>query len=287
MSPICIVTDSSAQFAQPSFPGRNIVKIISHDVEINGRLYREGEDLRAQNLPSSASKELQPKLIPPSPEMFYQEFSSIGQSFDTIIGIFLSSSLSECFNNATKAAATLHGRFNVQTIDSQTTSLGLGLLVQAAADLVSKGCSLTEVELQIRSQIPQIYGIFCMPGLTYLNSNKFIDHAQATIGEMLGLLPIFALEEGQLSPLEKVRNHRHAIEFFQEFLDEFEYLQHIALLQSAPPNPQEARMLRDYAQDSFPKTPFTEHTINLPLSVLFGPRSMGLIVVEAHGHPRH
>ena len=287
MSPICIVTDSSAQFAQPSFPGRNIVKIISHGVQINGHIYREGEDLRAQNLPPSANKELQPQLIPPSAEMFYQEFMSIGQSYDTIIGLFLSSSLSECYNNATKAASTLHGRFNVQTIDSQTTSLGLGLLVQSAADLIAKGCSLPEVELQIRSQIPQIYGVFCTPGLTYLNSNNFIDHAQATIGEMLGLLPIFALEEGQLSPLEKVRNHRHAIEFFQEFLDEFEYLQHIALLQSAPPNAQDARMLRDYAQDGFPKTPFTEHTINLPLSVLFGPRSTGLIVVEAHGHQRH
>ena len=287
MSSICIVTDSSAQFAQPSFPGRNVVKIISHDVQINGRIFPGGEDLKAQNLPPSANKELQPKLIPPSPEMFYKEFSSIGQSYDTIIGLFLSSSLSECYSNAAKAAATLHGRFNVQTIDSQTTSLGLGLLVQFAADLIAKGCSLSEIELHIRSQIPQIYGVFCTPGLTYLYSNKFIDYAQATIGEMLGLLPIFALEDGQLSPLEKVRNHRHAIEFFQEFLDEFESLQHIALLQSAPSNTQEARMLRDYAQDSFPKTPFTEHTINLPLSVLFGPRSMGLIVVEAHGRQRH
>jgi DegV family protein with EDD domain len=280
MGSICIVTDGSIQFAQPSFPGRDCVRIIPLDIQLNGQIIAGGGDVKSSNLPAFANKKLNPAILAPSPDQFRESFLSIGRSYDQIIGLFLSSHLSSCYENACQAAESLHGRLTVQAIDSQTVSLGLGLLVQNAADLVAKGASIADVERLVRSQIPQIYAVFCTPGLTYLYYNKFVDYAQAMIGEMLSLLPIFALEEGQLSPLEKVRSHRHAMDFFQEFLDEFDHLQHIALIQSAPPNPQEARLLREHAQDSFPKTPFTEHTINLPLATLFGPRSMGLIVIE-------
>jgi hypothetical protein len=69
--------------------------------------------------------------------------------------------------------------------------------------------------------------------------------------------------------------------YYQEFIEEFEQLQHIALLQNIPPSPQDAQLLRDYVHESFPRTPFTTHPINLPLATLFGPRSSGLFVIES------
>jgi len=101
------------------------------------------------------------------------------------------------------------------------------------------------------------------------------------VGEMLGLFPIFAFEEGQLTPLETVRNHRQVLAFFQEFLEEFDQLQYVSFLQSAiNSNSQDGRILRDHTQDRFVHTPFSEHTINLPVATLFGPNAIGLFVVE-------
>ncbi len=40
-------------------------------------------------------------------------------------------------------------------------------------------------------------------------------------------------------------------------------------------------MLREFVQEVYSQTPFTEHAINLPLATLLGPNSMGLIVVES------
>jgi hypothetical protein len=39
-------------------------------------------------------------------------------------------------------------------------------------------------------------------------------------------------------------------------------------------------VLREHAQSNFSNAPFSEHAINLPLAALFGPRSLGVIVVE-------
>ncbi len=280
MSSICILTDSSAQFPQLAFPGRNLVRIMPLDVELNGTIYEEGKDLKAAALPAQANDTLKPRLLPPPQEKLRQLIVSLGQTYNEIIAIVMSSQLSTVYDATREAGEAIAGRVSIQIVDSQTTSVGLGILVQHAAEAAARGDNSVEIERMIRAVIPHVYMVACTPGLSYLYYAGFVDRAQASVGEMLGLLPIFAMDEGRLTPLEKVRTHRNALDFFQEFIDEFDALQHIALLQSVQPNQQDSRLLREHVEDFFPQTPFSEHTINLPLATLIGPRSVGLVVVE-------
>jgi fatty acid-binding protein DegV len=121
--------------------------------------------------------------------------------------------------------------------------------------------------------------LFCIPGLSHLASVGYLSPAQAIVGEMLGLFPIFMLEEGHLSPLEKVRTQRHLIESFQEFVEEFESPRNIVLLKGSQ-NHLRTRPLRQYVGEMFPETPFSEHTLNAPLTTMLGPQSIGLTVME-------
>ena len=276
----CILTDSSAQFPQLSFAGRDLVRVISLDVELGGKLYKEGGDLRPAQLKPVATTEDSPRLIAPTVDEFQEMYISLGRVYDDILVILLSAQLSDAYDNAQQAAGQLQGARPIIVINSQTTSVGLGLLVQTAAEALSEGHSIVEAERIVRAMIPHVYTLICAPSLSYLHYAGFLDHAQATIGEMMGIYPIFTLEEGRLTPMEKVRNYRYALEYFQEFLEEYDDLRHIALLQSIPPNAQEARILRQSAQECFPDTSYTEHAMNLPFSILFGPKTMSLIVVE-------
>jgi len=277
---ICILTDSTAQFPQLGFPGRNDVRVISFSIEVNGQVYEEGQELRAADLPASANDRLRPRLIPPSVEKFRELFLNLGFYYSEIVAVLTSASLSAACQNAMQAAADVQGRARVIVIDSQTTSVGLGLMVQTAAEAASQGLNVIEVERIVRSSIPRTYMTICTPGLSYLYYAGLVDQAQAFVGEMLGLMPIFTLEDGQISAVEKVRNTRSLVDYMQEFICEFDNLQHIAFIQSTPGLAHEARLIREHAQNSFPQTPFSEHTINPPLAALFGPRSVGLVVVE-------
>jgi DegV family protein with EDD domain len=280
---VCILTDSTAQFPQLGFPGRSHVRVMTYTIQVNGRLYDEGQELKSSDLPQSASEELHPRLVAPSVEKFVEMFSSLGQQYPDIIAILCSANLTHAYENALKAQKSVQGRVKVTLIDSQTTSVGLGLLVQSAAEAAAQGKTAFDIERSVRSMVPHTYMMVCTPGLSYLHYAGIVDQGQAFVGEMLGLMPIFTLEEGQISAVEKVRNTRSLVDFMQEFILEFDQLIHIAFINSVPGLPHEARLMREHVQTSFPQTPFSEHSINLPLAALIGPRSIGLVVVERPG----
>ncbi len=280
MPSLCILTDSSVQFSQPSFPGRNLVHILPLSVQFTHQSEREEQSLKVNDLPVSAIDKLQPRLLPPSPETIRNTILSLGQTYDEVLAIFISSTFCPVMEAAQDAVKSLHGRIHIQFIDSQTTSIGLGILVQAAAETASRGEPASETERQVRNLIGHIYAAICVPGLSYLHYSGILDHAQATVGELLGLHAIFSIEEGRLSPVLKVRSTRQAYDYFQEFLDEFDHLKHIGLLQGVHHNPSESRLLREHAQSNYNRTTFTEHTTNLPLAILFGPSATGLFIIE-------
>lgn len=287
MGSICILTDSSAQFPQIGFSGRNDVRVVSFSVEINGQIHSDGRDLRPNDLPPSANEALQPRLVAPSPESLEELYMNLSQQYDNILAILSSSSLNNIFQNAQKAAEAVRGSANVSVIDSQTISVGLGLLVQSAAEAAANGRTAPDVERMIRNLVPHTYMMLCTPVLSYLYYAGFVDQSQAFVGEMLGLMPIFTLEEGQLSAVEKVRNTRSLVDYMQEFVCEFDELQHISFIQGIPALAHEAKLMREHAQTCFPQTPFSEHAINLPLATLIGPRSVALIAIEKPDDGRH
>lgn len=277
MESICIITDNSAQFPHPNYLGRNLVKIASLKTYLGQK--QTLEQWKVQSLPSVA-EELCPRLVAPTVDEFRQLFIELGNSYRQILGIFLSSKLNDCYRNAETAAKSLHNGCDIQIIDSQTTSASLGLMIQTAAQSIVEGATLMEAEQRVRSLIPSAYAVLCIPSLSYLHCNGFVDLTQALVGEMLGLLPIFALEEGSLTPVEKLRSYRQITEFFLEFLDEFEDLQHVALLQSIKTPTPDANLLKEYTQKTFTSTTFSTHTINLPLATLLGPTCTALFVLE-------
>ena len=280
MKPTCILTDGLVQFTQPGFLGREDVRILPYAIERNGMVYPDGEGLKTNGLPTCTGDQHQIRLLKPDVEQFTQVFQSLTGKYREVIVILTSCELSLFYACAEKASAMVRGQLGVTLIDSQTISVGLGLLVQLAADLAAHGLSTLEIERRVRKAVTQIYTIFSTACLSFLSQEGYIDEGQAAIGEMLGLIPLFSLEEGKLSPIEKARNPRGVLDFFQEFLGEFETLQHIAFLQGSVPPTHEPHPLREHAQLHFPHTPFSEHTINPPVATLLGPRTFGLVLFE-------
>jgi DegV family protein with EDD domain len=280
MSRVCILTDSTAQFPLPGYPGHELVTVIPLQVNLRGKLYTNGRDIKLGQLPASAGRSLAPGVIPPEAGDFRQVLAALGQNYTDIIVLLLSAHLIPAVQHAKEAAASLNLSARVDILDSQTTSVGLGLLVQAAAEAARNGMPGSEILRMLRVLIPHVYTLFCVQSLSYLACAGKMDPAQALIGEMLGLIPFLTLENGQLTPLQKARSTRHLIDIFIEFLTEFNELKHVALLQGLPVMTGETRLIRERILETIPDTPFSEHTLGGALAALLGPRSLGLVVME-------
>jgi DegV family protein with EDD domain len=228
-----------------------------------------------------------PRVRPPTAEELSSRILRLGRSFDHIILILVTAKLISAAAELQQSLGHVSSRAALHFVDSKTASVGLGFLVQVAAEAAHEGLSVEDILLKVRASIPHIYTVFCVQNLGYLYYSGQVDAAQASIGEMLGLWPLLLLENGSLVPIQKARNTRQLVEILYEFVAEFNSLRHLALLQGTPPFTHEARNLYDRIVQEFPTLPYSEHNLSSPLAATLGPRSLGLVVLEKADHDGH
>jgi DegV family protein with EDD domain len=274
---VAIVTDSTALFPNPVFKGRDLVNILSP----SWRPAQKAERLKAGDFPPSLRTEPAPQLITAAAADFEALFRQLGAKHEGVIAILHSGEFSHIEEEAQAAAGTVHGSVPVRVVDGLTVSLGLGLLVQAAAAASDGGMKLADLDLYVRSLVPKVYGMLCVPGLTYLQRSGSVSKSQALVGEYLDILQVFTLDDGKLVPTQKARNQRQLVDVMHEFLSEFPDLTHIALLQGSPAFEGETRALRERLAEEGRTTPISEQIINAPLASLIGPHSLGLFAIQS------
>lgn len=252
MPKICILTDSTAQLPHPTFAGHQRVKVMPAD-------------------PASGA--------PPTQDAWMRVFSSLARSYDAIVVITLSGAIAPLPQSARQAATQYGGRVPVSVIDSLNIGAGLGLLVQMAAESAEAGHTARDIEALVRSLIPHLYSIYCVQSPSALARWGLISPEQATATEILGIMPILAMEEGRLAPFQKVRTTRHLLESFQEFVGEYDTPRHIAFSKGRDSRLR-LRPLRQFVTETFPNTPFTEHILPQSLAALLGETAVGLVVLD-------
>jgi DegV family protein with EDD domain len=278
-SEICILTDRTVQFPARSFEGQEIVQVMPIHVYRDG-MEMDSDSLRAGMFPPSLRTKSRPEIITPSVQDFQQTFTSLGSRYEHIIVLLSAAALCDSIVHAREAAESQGYSASIEVIDSQTTSAGLGFLVQNAAEAIAAGGDIKAVRREIRGNLPKVYSIFCLTGLTYLERLGIINPSQAVIGEMVKMIPFFVLSHGVMIPTQKIKKPRHLVDAVCEFADEFSELKHVALLNGFPPFDTETRMLRDRLQLMFEDISISDHAINAPLASLIGPRSLGVFLWE-------
>lgn len=280
MKPCCIITDSSAQFLIPFYENIEYLKIIPFDIKFGDRIYKGGKGISPSQLPTNADNRSKLVLMPLSHSRLSSFFQQMASEYDQMIGIFLSSSISQTFKNATEAALDSPARNRIHIIDSLTVANGLGVLVQKAIQMVENGDKIKSIELEIRDLIPRIYTVITTLSASYLYYSGFLDLTQAISLDILGYYPIFTLEEGQLKPVQKVKTISGIANFFLEFLGEFSDLESVSLVHNEINFSNETKLLKDTCKESHPDISFVELIANLQNSTLFGLRNLIFSIIE-------
>lgn len=283
MGSIRIVTDSTAQLA-PELAEQLGITIVPLEISFGTQKFREGVDLtsgeffhRVEHSP------VMPSASAPTEEAFRQVYATLNQSANQILSIHVSGKLNETCANARSAADHFLGRCEIVVIDSWTISLGLSILVQAAAQAAMQGVELDEIVRLVRGMVPHIYAVFFTNTLKYLERAHRLSESQAILGTMLGIRPFLALEEGEILPMEKVRTREKSIDKLVEFVAEFARIERIVVVQSPSRAGKDALTLLDRLKSSFHGYEFDTLTYGPTLGTYIGPCSLGLIVYEGLG----
>jgi len=185
--------------------------------------------------------------------------------------------------HARQAADEFLGGNKIVVIDSLTTSIGLGWLVEAAAEAAANGAALDEIVRIVRGMITHMYAVFFVDQLDYLERNGRLSKSQAVLGTMLGIKPFLTIEDGEIIPMEKVRTREKAIDKLVEFVSEFSNIERVAIMQSGQQPTEDTRLLLDRLEQTFPGQYFPVMTYGPGLACQIGPDSVGVFIYEGFG----
>jgi DegV family protein with EDD domain len=216
MPEVAVVTDSTADF--PAGEAERFgIKIVPLYVRFGDQEYIDKVNLSSEEFFAKLKKSpVLPVTSQPSPDDFLKIYREVGT--DKIISIHISGKLSGTINSAMRPKNEVLHSFDIRVIDSQAISLGLGFLVIEAAKMAKNRNDIETIEAEINRLIPKIrlYGV--LDTLHYLEKGGRIGTVQYWVGSLLQLKPIIRLKDGEVTPVERTRTKKKAIERLIEII---------------------------------------------------------------------
>jgi DegV family protein with EDD domain len=281
MQHVQIVTDSCAHFTNTHFVQQNPVTVVPNKITIAGKTYREGVDLSAEEAFRLMAQSPQaPVIESPTEAEFLDVYTRLARHSEAIVSIHASRDMFPGWQRARRAAQQIAGQCPIAVIDSQTLSAAQGMLVRVAARAIHEHDTLDDIVRAVRGAVERIYSVYYVENMNYLAQNKLMDESHAILGTMLGMKPLLTIEEGHLTPMEKVRTRVQAIELMIGFAVEFDLLEDAVIMQHKPFMSEQTRMLQERLAVDFPGRHFPYGMYGPSLAALIGTDATGLVVLE-------
>ena len=211
-----IVLDSTADFpdAQIRFPNMRVVPLYVRFGEESFRDYVELDphDFYAR---LKTAAEL-PTTSQPTPQDFLTVYHALS-AYERIYSLHISAKLSGTFQSASLAAAEDGAR--IRLVDTESASVGIGMLALAIQDLLAQGTTDEAVEALIAQHRERAGILFTVDTLEFLAKGGRIGRGKALMGSLLNVKPILAIDDGEVHPVTRARGRAKA---FDEFRKRFE-----------------------------------------------------------------
>jgi DegV family protein with EDD domain len=275
-----IVTDSSAHLTMEDRHKYNIEVVPLH-VLFGSQDYRDEVDLpTAQFYHLLPTAKEHPTTSQPSAGEFVQVYHPLMEAGREIVSVHLSSKLSGTYASACAAREQLETQFKkampISIVDTLSVSMGLGLIVLAAAQAAKAGMSRDEIVAAVNALIPKLNIIFVLDTLEYLKRGGRIGGARALLGSLLNVKPMLEVAHGVVEPLEQPRSRAKALKRAIDIMDERVAGKpvHVAVLHAQAPD--DAAVLENEVRSRFQCKETYLTQIGASIGTHTGPSAVGL-----------
>ena len=205
---VAIVTDSTCDLPA-DLAARRAVTVVPLTVTVEGTSYLDGVEITAgdfyrRNAPATTSQ--------PSPGRFADAYQRLLADHDEVVSLHISERLSGTYAAAVQGAAIADPQGErIRVVDSAMVSMPLGLLVLAAAQRAADGGGARAVEDLLDEVRPHVGVFFVVATLENLRRGGRIGRASALLGSVLQVKPVLTIQDGEVTPLERVRTQEKAM----------------------------------------------------------------------------
>ncbi len=212
-----IVVDSTFGLDK-AYAKKHNISVVTLKVIIDGKEYVDGSfnpdlvvDALHQKLSLSTSQ--------PTPEQFMDAYKHQLESFESVLCLTLSKTLSGT-NNSANLALTILENDQVKVIDTESTICGASYMTEKLVEFLDEGKSLDEAVEFIENIKDQGSLLFTVDNLQSLVKSGRIGKVQAVIGNVLKIKPILRFRRGVLELEHKVRSFGNVLLYLKNQVQE-------------------------------------------------------------------
>ncbi len=270
-----IVTDSTADVPEALAKKLNI-HVVPAILMLGEQSFEDGKGLTRQEF----YKRL-PEMNPlpttgtPSVGVFESVYQNIfDQGIKQIISIHVASKLSGIFSTAKLAAKNFDRQ--VQIIDSESLSMGIGFQVIAAAEAASANLPREKIFKKIETTRQKTHLIAMLNTLEYVHRSGRVSWARARIGSVLRIKPFVEVKGGLVINMGQARTRKKGIAHLKNLLRRQGPLERLAILHT---NAEEDAIafLNDLNRET-PADPFIVNVTTI-IGTHVGPKGLGFTAV--------
>ena len=193
---IRIISDSSSLYSEKKGQEKNIT-IASLTVHINGKSYREYEDIETEEFINIINEGHMPTSSQPSIGHVVDMYNQYEE--DEIINISMADGLSGTYNSACVARGMAENPERIHVINSQTLCGPQKYLVDLAAALVEEGKECKEIVDEINKALKESKSYLIPHDFDYLVRGGRISSIVGKIGSAIKLVPVMTMSDDKKS----------------------------------------------------------------------------------------
>lgn len=213
-----VVTDSTAYLTAEECQQYNI-RVIPLSVHLEDGTYDEDKITPAQFYDTVRGAKQFPKTTQPPVGKFMELFEQLGNDYDEVVTIHLSSGISGTYQGALQAGEMVDN-IKVYGFDSEVACGPQGLYAIEAAKLAATGATGAEIMARLEALKQTMQAYFIVDDLGHLQRGGRLSAASALIGGLLQVKPILHFHNTKIEPFEKIRTQKKAFRRVEELLQQ-------------------------------------------------------------------
>ena len=218
-----IITDSASDVPK-WLVEKYKLHVIPTPVVINEIDYFDGETIMPEEFYDILRAGTEVKTYHINSFMFHKNFEPYAANKDEVIYICFSTGIAGTYNAANLAKAELleeYPDFDLTIIDTKCASLGFGIVVEKALQMVDRNIPKQVIIEAIRFYCDNMEHIFTVETLEYLYKGGRLSRTSAIAGGLLDIKPIIEVDDnGALTAIEKVRGRMRSLKRLVDIVGE-------------------------------------------------------------------
>lgn len=213
---IKLITDSACDLSI-DFIKENDIDVVSLMVNLNGEFIPDdlGQTLNHEDFFKLVKEGAMPSTTQVNVGTFHEMFTKYVVEGNYILYIGLSSALSGTVSSAITARNMVleeHPDANIYVLDSLSVSVGEGVLVYKAVEMIKNNVPIEEIIDYLESIKRKVIHAITVDDLNHLKRGGRISGAVAAVGGLLGIKPTLKIDdEGRVVPTEKIKGRKKAL----------------------------------------------------------------------------